>query len=150
MVDDPLVEVRALRPKENGYVSMSWNGTLFGLALLPALAATALQGNWVHLGSRRVDSRVEHDVLRASGDGRFKHVRLVVEGGDLEMFDVRFTFGDGKTFAPVTQFFFKGNSRSRTIALPGAARIVRWIDFYHRSIPGGRRGTATVHLYGRR
>ncbi len=70
--------------------------------------------------------------------------------GPREMFDVRFTFGDGKTFAPVTQFFFKGNSRSRTIALPGAARIVRWIDFYHRSIPGGRRGTATVHLYGRR
>jgi hypothetical protein len=127
---------------------MRWNRLLLGLALVPTLAGTAAQGNWVHLGSRRVDSRVEHDVLRASGDGRFKHVRLVVEGGDLEMFDVRFTFGDGKTFSPVKVFTFTGNSRSRTIALPGAARIVRWIDFYHRS-PGGR-GTATVHLYGRR
>ena len=125
---------------------------LFGLATLAASAPApgSLQRAWVHLGARQVDFRSDHDVLHASGEGRFKHIRLVVERGDLEIFDVRITFGDGATFTPVTRFYFKGNSRSHVMTLPGAARVVRWIDFYHRSVPGGRRGKAVVHLYGRR
>jgi hypothetical protein len=121
---------------------------LLGLALLPA--AQGQQGQWVHLGARQVDFRVDHDVVRATGEGRFKRIRLVVEGGDLEMFDVRITFGDGATFTPGTHLTFRAKSRSRVIDLPGAARIVRWIDFYYRSASGARQGKATVHLYGRR
>jgi len=102
------------------------------------------------LGARQVDFGVDHDILRTTGEGRVKRLRLVVEGGDLELFDVRITFGDGKMFSPATRFYFKGNSRSRVIDLPGAARIVRWVDFYYRSVPGGPQGKATLHLYGRR
>ena len=119
----------------------------FGLVLH---APGSLQRAWVPLGARQVDFRSDHDVLRASGEGRFKRIRLVVEGGDLEMFDVRITFGDGATFAPVARFYFKGKSRSHVMTLPGAARVIRWIDFYHQSLPPGRRGKATVRLYGRR
>jgi len=122
---------------------------LFGLVMLGLVLPSHAQQEWVHLAARRVDFRVENDVLRAAGDGRFKRIRLVVEGGDLEMFDVRITFGDGATFTPATHFLFKAKSRSHVIALPGAARTVRWIDFYYRSVPAGRPGTATVHLYGR-
>jgi hypothetical protein len=117
--------------------------------LLGLVLPSGAQQEWAHLAARRVDFRVEHDVLRATGDGRFKRIRLVVEGSDLEMFDVRITFGDGATFTPVTHFFFKAKSRSHVIVLPGAARTVRWIDFYYRSVPAGRQGRATVHLYGR-
>lgn len=113
-------------------------------------AASVAQGEWVHLGARRVDFRGDHDIVRTVGEGRFRRVRLVVEGGDLEMFDVRITFGDGKTFSPATRLYFRENSRSRVIALPGAARIIRWINFYYRSVPGGGQGKATVHVYGRR
>ena len=119
----------------------------FGLILH---APRSLQRAWVPLGARQVDLRSDHDVLRASGEGRFKRIRLVVEGGDLEMFDVRITFGDGSTFAPVARFYFNGKSRGHVMILPGAARVVRWIDFYYRSLPAGRRGKATVRLYGRR
>ena len=93
---------------------------------------------------------MDHDIVRATGEGRFRRVRLVVEGGDLEMFDVRITFGDGATFSPATRFYFKDNSRSRVIDLPGGARIIRWINFYYRSVPGGGQGKATIHVYGRR
>lgn len=127
-------------PRSLGFV-------LLGLALLPA---PALQREWVHLGARQVDFRLDHDVVRTAAQGHFKRIRLVVEGGDLEMFDVRITFGDGKAFSPPGRFYFKGNSRSRVIDLPGAARIIGWIDFYYRSVPGGGPGKATVHLYGRR
>jgi len=119
---------------------------LFGIATLAAPAPArpgSLQRAWVHLGARQVDFRSDHDVLHASGEGRFKHIRLVVDGGDLELFDVRITFGDGKTFSPTGRFSFTGKSRSRGIALPGAARTIRWINFFYR-------GNCTVHVYGRR
>ena len=122
-----------------------------GAALLSiALVLPPAQQQWVHLGARQVDFRVDHDIIRTTGEGRFKRVRFVVEGGDLEMFDVRLTFGDGKMFTPATRLYFKGNSRSRVIALPGGARVIRWIDFYYRSVPGRGQGKATVHVYGRR
>ena len=117
--------------------------------LLSLVVPSGVQKEWVHVGARQVNLQTDHDVLRATGDARFKRIRLVVEGSDLEMFDVRITFGDGATFTPATHFSFKANSKSHVIVLPGAARIVRWIDFYYRSVPAGRPGTATVHLYGR-
>ena len=117
--------------------------------LLSLVVPSGVQKEWLHVGARQVNLQTDHDVLRATGDARFKRIRLVVEGSDLEMFDVRITFGDGATFTPATHFTFKANSKSHVIVLPGAARIVRWIDFYYRSVPAGRQGKATVHLYGR-
>jgi len=139
--------------------SFRWSlvAALVGVALVPwpgrggwPRAASAAQGQWVLLGTRQVDFRVDHDIVRATGEGRFRRVRLVVEGGDLEMFDVRITFGDGATFSPATRFYFKDNSRDRVIDLPGGARIIRWINFYYRSVPGGGQGKATIQVYGRR
>ncbi|HKX03559.1 MAG TPA: hypothetical protein VJX71_13770 [Methylomirabilota bacterium] len=111
-----------------------------------------VQQQWVHLGLRHVGSGGERDIIRTAGEGRFKRVRLVVEGGDLELFDVSITFADGQTFSPGGRFTFSGKSHSRVIALPGAARTIRWINFYYRSLPGGGggQGKATVHVYGRR
>ena len=111
-----------------------------------------VQQQWVHLGQRHVGSGGERDIIRTTSEGRFNRVRLVVEGGDLELFDVSITFADGQTYSPGGRFSFSGRSHSRVIALPGAARTIRWINFYYRSLPGGGggRGKATVHVYGHR
>ena len=114
-----------------------------------ATAPAVVQQQWVHLGLRHVVSGGDRDIIRTTGEGRFKRVRLVVEGGDLELFEVSITFADGKTFSPGGRFTFSGKSHSRVIALPGAARTIRWINFYYRSLPGGGHGNATVHVYGR-
>ncbi len=119
--------------------------------LRAALVAIVLlvQQQWVHLGSRQVTSGGERDIIRTTSEGRFKRIRLVVEGGDLELFDVRITFADGTTFSPSGRFTFTGNSRSRVIAWSGAARVVRWINFFYRRTTSGQ-GRATVRAYGRR
>jgi len=124
--------------------------TFAALALAPDAVPAAGQAVWEHLGMRRVNFRLDHDVILAASEGRFRSVRIVVAGGDLELFDVKITFGDGETFSPATRLYFKENSRSRTIDLPGAARIIRRIDFYYRSVPAGGQGKAIVHVYGRR
>ncbi|MGH7547720.1 MAG: hypothetical protein ACREMM_06070 [Gemmatimonadales bacterium] len=103
---------------------------------------------WDHLGMRPVDFRVDRDVVTAVGQGLFRRIRIDVEGGDLEMFDVRILCGDGDTFSPATRLYFKEGSRSRVIDLPGRARLIRRIDFLYRSVPGGGQGKATVHVWG--
>lgn len=104
---------------------------------------------WTPIGSRSVNFRVDHDAVVAVGQGAFRQVRFTVDGGDLELFDVRITFGDGSSYSPATRLYFRANSLSRVIDLPGGARIVRRIDFFYRSVAGGREGRALVHVYGR-
>jgi len=106
--------------------------------------------DWDHIGMRPVDFRVDHDVIVSAGDGAFRAIRIEVEGGDLEMFDVKLTFGNGETFSPATRLYFREGTRSRVIDLPGAARIIRRIDFFYRSALFAAQGRATVHVYGRR
>jgi hypothetical protein len=119
------------------------------LPVAPPPVLTAPTG-WDHIGARPVDFRVDHDVIMAAGQGAFRGVRFDVEGGDLEMFDVKLTFGNGETFSPQTRLYFRQGSRSRVIDLPFGARNIERIDFYYRSVPGGRQGRATVHVYGQR
>jgi hypothetical protein len=121
-------------------------------AAVPVTSAAPARApaGWDHVGMRQVDFRVDHDAIVAVGQGAFRALRIDVEGGDLEMFDVKVTFGNGETFSPATRLYFRPGSSSRVIDLPGDARIIRRIDFFYRSVFGGRQGRATVHVYGRR
>ena len=119
----------------------------------PSTAANPLPGptsDWDHIGMRPVDFRVDHDVISGAGDGAFRAIRIDVEGGDLEMFDVKITFANGETFSPGMRLYFREGTRSRVIDLPGAARLIRRIDFFYRSALFGAQGRAIVHVYGRR
>jgi len=115
----------------------------------PGPAAGASE-DWDHVGMRPVDFHLDHDAIIAAGNGAFRAIRIDVEGGDLEMFDVKLTFGNGETFSPATRIYFREGSRSRVIDLPGDARIIRRVDFFYRSAPFGAQGRAIVHVYGRR
>lgn len=117
----------------------------------PSGPAPAAAG-WDHLGMRQVDFRVDHDAIVAAGQGgggAFRSIRIDVEGGDLEMFNVKVTFGNGETFSPATRLYFRAGTRSRIIDLPGDARVIRRVDFFYRSVLFGNQGRATVHVYGR-
>jgi hypothetical protein len=114
----------------------------------PQFAPAALRGDWELLGTRRVSFRAEKDAIGVTArEGLFTAIKLEVEGGNLEMFNVRITFGDGETFSPETRFVFREGSWSRTIDLPGNARVIRKIEFWYRSEV--KRGRATVRVYGK-
>jgi hypothetical protein len=124
-------------------------------AALGTGATPPVGSEWEHLGVRPVDFRVDHDAVLAGRQGAFRAVRLDVEGGNLEMFDVKITFANGETFSPATRLLFSAGTMSRVIDLPGDARIIRRIDFFYRSVGGplGAGATptkATVHVYARR
>jgi hypothetical protein len=120
------------------------------LALLLALALPAAPpvDEWELLGTRRVSFAADRDVVEVGArEGVFNALKIEVVDGDLEMFNVRVTFGDGSTWSPDTRLTFVQGSRSRTIDLPGAARVVRRVEFFYRSRL--RRGRATIHIFGR-
>ena len=105
-------------------------------------------GEWRSLGSRTVSFRAEHDIISGLGDGRFRRIRIEVKSGDLDMFNVRITFGDGQVFSPETRFHFGDDTRSRVIDLPGEARIIRSVEFSYKSVRGGGEGRAEVTVLG--
>jgi hypothetical protein len=119
----------------------------FGVAaLLPSRAVAA--PDWELLGTRRVSFAADRDVIQVGArEGRFDAIKIEVEGGDIEMYDVRVVFTDGETWSPTTRLRFRAGSWSRTIDLPGRARAIRRIEFFYRSAV--RRGGATVRVFGR-
>ncbi len=100
------------------------------------------------LGQRAVGFGVDRDVIAVGAvAGRFRAVRIHVSDSPLEMFDVRFTFGDGSRWSPDTRYRFEQGSWSRRIDLPGRARVIRRIEFRYRSI-GVASGRARVQAFG--
>ena len=121
---------------------------LFATIILVACVSTG-GGDWELLGRKEVSFLVERDTIEVGrAEGRFRALQIVVEGAPVEMRDIRVTFGDGSTFHPETRLDFAENSVSRSIDLPGQARIIRKIDFLYRKTSGLFR-QATVTVYGR-
>ncbi|MCB9562903.1 MAG: hypothetical protein H6709_11600 [Kofleriaceae bacterium] len=109
----------------------------------------AVAAAWDRLGERRVDGAVDRDVIHVGrDDGRYRRIKLVVEGSALEMYDVVVVFGDGQQFSPTTRLVFGRGTTSRTIDLPGGARVIRRVEFRYGNLPGG--GRAHVVLWARR
>lgn len=111
--------------------------------------AEAMTG-WTRLGERWVQGRgrVDHDtIVVTAAEGTFRQIALRVEHSALELFDVTITFGDGERFSPPTRLVFGQDTASRTIDLPGAARIIRRVDFAYANLPGG--GRAQLELWAR-
>jgi hypothetical protein len=128
-------------------------------ALLAALVLSACSASqpaaqphplrdWELLGSRRVEFRAERDVIKVTGhEGVFTAIKLEVDGGNLDMYNIRVVFGNGEVFSPDTRIEFREGSWSRTIDLPGNKRVIRRIEFLYRSEL--KRGRATIRAYGR-
>jgi len=118
------------------------------LALATSSAAPAPPAaDWELLGTRRVSFAAERDLIAVTArEGRFTAIKLEVEGGNLDMYDIRVIFGDGRVFSPETRVNFRQGSWSRTIDLPGGARVIRRVEFAYRSEL--KRGRAVVRVYG--
>ena len=121
-------------------------------AILAVLVLVTLPtADWELLGTRRVNFSVDHDaMIICVREGGFTAIKLEVAGGNLEMYNIKVTFGNGESFSPDTRIQFHQGSWSRTIDLPGPVRIVRRVDFWYRSRLRGGRGAATLRLFGRK
>lgn len=127
------------------------NRFLISAALLgTALPSSPLfaSSDWELLGTRRVNLAQETDVIDVTRrDGRFNAIRIEVDNGPIEMYDIRVLFANGEDFSPTTRVNFHDGAATRIIDLPGDARSIDKIVFRYKGRV--RRGTATVRVYGR-
>ena len=115
--------------------------------LVSAGSAVALQG-WERLGQRTVEFGGDVDTITVGrDDGMFRRLMFEVDGGAVEVWNVRVAFGNGGVFSPPTRLVFGDDTRSRSIDLPGQARFIRSVTFNYRSLRTGQ-GRANVTLYG--
>ena len=102
---------------------------------------------WVKLGERTVDGRVDRDTISVGRhEGRFSKLTMVVEDNDLELLEFTVTFTNGQTFRPRVGHYFRENTKTRVIDLPGDDRAIRKIDLRYRNL--GRGARAQVEIWG--
>lgn len=98
------------------------------------------------LGERTVDSnREDTDRIEVPrSERRFRKLTVVVLDSDLEMIDLSIELGHGEPFHPEVNAFFRENTRTKAIDLPGDTRRIRSVDFKYRNLAGGRRARVQV------
>ncbi len=103
---------------------------------------------WVMLGEREVNGGVDHDRIEVGRhEGRFAKLTVVVLDSDLEMIDLEIKFGAGAPWHPQVSQFFREGQRTRVIDFPGDERVIKFIDFRYRNLPGG--GHAKVQVWAK-
>lgn len=108
-----------------------------------------LTRGWEFLGKRQVEFALDSDAIQVTAsEGAFRRVMFVVRDSAMEMFDINIIFGNGENYSPDTRLLFKEDTRSRTLDLPGSARVIKRVKFYYKSI-GPSTGKATVELWGK-
>jgi hypothetical protein len=129
-------------------VGLSSTGLVLTAVLTACATGPRARRGWELLGRRDVDFRVDHDVIEVGrAEGRFRELRFVVQGGAIEMYDVRVILGDGDSFRPGTRFVLD-RGEGRIVNLPGDRRVVRRVEFVYRSLRAASRH-ATISLFGR-
>jgi hypothetical protein len=101
---------------------------------------------WTMLGEQTVNGGRDRDRIQVGRDeGRFTRLTMVVLDSDLELVELEIKFGKGPPFRPAVSHYFRENSRTRVIDLPGDARFIKWIELRYRNLPGG--GRARVQIW---
>ena len=102
---------------------------------------------WTKLGERAVQGgrRGDRDkIIVGRNEGKFRKLMLVVVDSDLEMIELTVKFGRGREFRPEVNQFFRENTRTRAIDLPGDDRVIKSVDFRYRNLPGTGRAKVQV------
>ena len=108
-----------------------------------------VEGHWEEIGRLTADLSLDHGLFDIRGDGRFWAVKIEATGADLDMYDIRMTFGNGEIFEPSVRLHFQEGSWSRRIDLPGGHRHIRKIEFWYKAAQPGA-GQASLVVWGLR
>jgi len=106
-------------------------------------------GKWVKLGSKKVDFKLDKDVLKVGvNKGKFAKLKIVVTDGKLNMHRMVVHYGnDSREEIELRHNFAKG-SDSRVIDLKGDKRFIKKIVFWYDS-KNKSANKATLTVFGR-
>jgi len=110
---------------------------------------STLLGDWVKLGSKKVNFKADKDVINVgANDGRFAKLKIVVTEGKLNMHRMVVHYGNNTKEAIELRHNFAKGSGSRVIDLKGEKRIIKKIVFWYDTKNKANK-RATVTIFGR-
>jgi len=105
------------------------------------------RSGWTLLGTQTVDGSHDSDVIKVGGDSQaFDRLAIVVTGGDLELHALKLRFDGGKTADLGSQYYFRGDVRSKIMTLPTGS-IVKLVQLKYGSDRG--HGKTQVQVWAR-
>lgn len=143
-------------PTRNNMKKMRWNSfcslafLLSIITLLTTTEALAQPGNWVKLGSRKVNYTLDRDEIAVGRiSGTFSKLMFEVNGGGINMHKVVVVYGNGSRDELELKHDFGRGENTRVIDLRGNGRVIRSISFWYdtKNYSGNK---ATLVVYGRR
>lgn len=107
--------------------------SVLALGLMAGVSAKA--DNWQRLGTVVFDDPFLREVVQIPpGMGLMSDVRFAVSGNDVEIADIKITYGNGETDDIPVKAVFKAGSSSRAIPLPGLrGRNVKSVTVVYRA-----------------
>lgn len=100
---------------------------------------------WVQVGTEQISNRNARRVtLQNRADGKFHQIRLTVNRGSLEVYDLSVRLANGRSYTPDFRQTFDSRTRTRVIDLPSTTRSIDQIRFMCRTINRNEMPTITV------
>jgi hypothetical protein len=105
--------------------------------------------DWTELGCKRVSLfGVDRDSIEVGrSEGRFRAIRLLVRGADIQLLDLKVVYGNGEPDHVPVRSLIRQGERTRPLDLRGRERVIRRIDMTYVTIPNFK-GQATVCAEG--
>jgi hypothetical protein len=105
--------------------------------------------DWVELGCKEVNFRVDRDVLEVGRrEGRFRAIRLYARGGDVELLGLRVIYARGEPDEYRIRYILERGERTRRIDLRGRARSIDSVEMVYRALPNRRDREPRVCIEG--
>ena len=118
------------------------------VALATAGAALAAE-EWIHLGTRRVTDRIDHDRIEVGADrGAFSALQIRVGRAAVQFRSVIVHFSNGKRQELELRSVIPAGGQSRVLDLVGDDRRIRAVELHYDAQTRGRAGA--VRVFGRR
>ena len=110
---------------------------------------TATAQKWERLGDRKVNFKLDKDVIHVTGfEGAFTALQVKVKNGPINMYKMTVYFHNGQSTELELRNNFTAGSESRVIDLPGNKRIIDKVEFWYdtKNFASSR---AVVELWGK-
>ena len=109
-----------------------------------ASSGFAQSGQWVDLGSTRVNGSVDHDTIQARDKGTFRAIQIRVRGSSVHFIRIIVRYGNGQMEQINVRSVIQAGSTSRTIDLPGTRRVIDRIDMFYEKASWGIPPVVTI------
>jgi hypothetical protein len=101
-------------------------------------------GQWVDLGSARVNGQVDHGTIQCRNQGTFRAIQIRVRGSAVHFIGIVVRYGNGQREQINVRSVIQAGSSSRTIELPGARRVIDKIDLLYEKASWGAPPVVTI------